>query len=112
MAIPIYTEAEQSEMSQQAPVLREATIKPTEVEPPSVIRGSIPVPPVFQDKKEEREWLKFRLAQTLRIFGKNRPKMSEAETNILVGEKGYDEGVAGHITVRVSYSTSYTSFPP
>ena len=69
MAIPIYTEEEQFEMSQQTPPIRDTTIKPTEVEPPSVVRGSIPVPPVFQDKKEEREWLKFRLAQTLRIFG-------------------------------------------
>ncbi|KAH8102914.1 class II aldolase/adducin domain-containing protein [Cristinia sonorae] len=43
-----------------------------------------PRPPVFQDKLEEREWLKFRLAQAFRIFG----------------NMGYDEGVAGHITVR------------
>lgn len=35
-----------------------------------VTRGGIaPRPPVFQDKLEEREWLKFRLAQALRIFG-------------------------------------------
>ena len=72
MAIPIYTEEEQFEMSQQTPSIRDATIKPTEVEPPSAVRGSIPVPPVFQDKKEEREWLKFRLAQTLRIFGEEK----------------------------------------
>jgi len=49
-----------------------------------VIRGVAPHPPVFQDKTEEREWLKFRLAQAFRIFG----------------NLGYDEGVAGHITVR------------
>lgn len=46
--------------------------------------GAAPRPPVFQDKNEERDWLKFRLAQAFRIFG----------------NLGYDEGVAGHITVR------------
>ncbi|KAI0082796.1 arad-like aldolase/epimerase [Panus rudis PR-1116 ss-1] len=51
---------------------------------PSVIRGAVPRPPVFEDKNEQREWLKFRLAQALRIFG----------------NLGYDEGVAGHITIR------------
>ncbi|KAF8131329.1 class II aldolase/adducin N-terminal [Mycena galopus ATCC 62051] len=44
--------------------------------------GAFPNPPVFATKLEEREYLKFRLAQALRIFGKH----------------GYDEGVAGHIT--------------
>ncbi|KAI0315560.1 class II aldolase/adducin N-terminal, partial [Amylostereum chailletii] len=43
-----------------------------------------PRPPVFSDKLEERAFLKFRLAQALRIFGK----------------LGYDEGIAGHITAR------------
>ena len=42
-------------------------------------------PPVFTDKVEEREYLKFRLAQAFRIFG----------------NLGFNEGVAGHITVRV-----------
>ncbi|KAJ7754150.1 class II aldolase/adducin domain-containing protein [Mycena maculata] len=46
--------------------------------------GKRPAPPVFSTKLEEREFLKFRLAQALRIFG----------------NRGYDEGVAGHITVR------------
>jgi len=46
--------------------------------------GKMPSPPVFATKLEEREFLKFRLAQALRIFG----------------NRGYDEGVAGHITVR------------
>ncbi|OBZ69213.1 Decarboxylase NovR [Grifola frondosa] len=46
--------------------------------------GHLPRPPTFDSKLEEREFLKFRLAQALRIFGK----------------LGYDEGVAGHITVR------------
>ncbi|OJJ07568.1 hypothetical protein ASPVEDRAFT_46860 [Aspergillus versicolor CBS 583.65] len=44
----------------------------------------IPRPPVFDDKLKEREYLKGRLAAAFRIFGKN----------------GYDEGVAGHITLR------------
>ncbi|KAJ7446592.1 class II aldolase/adducin domain-containing protein, partial [Mycena latifolia] len=46
--------------------------------------GKPPGPPVFATKLEEREFIKFRLAQALRIFG----------------NRGYDEGVAGHITVR------------
>ncbi|PKY01148.1 arad-like aldolase/epimerase [Aspergillus campestris IBT 28561] len=41
-------------------------------------------PPTFDDKYKEREYLKGRLAAAFRIFGKN----------------GYDEGVAGHITLR------------
>ena len=43
-----------------------------------------PGPPIFEDKYAEREHLKGRLAAAFRIFGKY----------------GYDEGVAGHITVR------------
>ena len=49
-------------------------------------RSAFPKPPTFETKEEEREYLKFRLAQAFRIFG----------------SLGYDEGVAGHITVRVS----------
>ncbi|KAG2110138.1 class II aldolase/adducin domain-containing protein [Suillus clintonianus] len=44
-----------------------------------------PVPPTFSDILEHRAFLKFRLAQAYRIFGEL---------------YGYDEGVAGHITVR------------
>lgn len=43
-----------------------------------------PGPPKFTDKHEEREYLKGRLALAFRIFGK----------------LGFDEGVAGHITLR------------
>ena len=43
-----------------------------------------PGPPEFVDKYEEREYLKGRLAAAFRIFGKY----------------GFDEGVAGHITLR------------
>lgn len=45
---------------------------------------SFPNPRKFTDKLEEREYLKGRLALAFRIFGRN----------------GYDEGVAGHITLR------------
>lgn len=45
---------------------------------------SFPKPPVFEDKYKEREYLKGRLAAAFRIFGKF----------------GFDEGVAGHITLR------------
>lgn len=41
-------------------------------------------PPKFTDKYEERDYLKGRLAAAFRIFGKY----------------GFDEGVAGHITLR------------
>lgn len=56
-------------------------------------KTAFPRPRVFTDKLEERAFLKFRLAQAFRIFG----------------HLGYDEGVAGHITVRVrtSYSMLY-----
>ncbi|KAI9871852.1 MAG: hypothetical protein M1830_002374 [Pleopsidium flavum] len=43
-----------------------------------------PGPPKFDDKYEERQYLKGRLAAAFRIFGKY----------------GFDEGVAGHITLR------------
>lgn len=43
-----------------------------------------PLPPTFTDKVEEREYLKGRLALAFRLFGKF----------------GFDEGVAGHITLR------------
>lgn len=45
----------------------------------------IPRPATFDDPLEERDYLKGRLAAAFRIFGKY----------------GFDEGVAGHITVRV-----------
>jgi len=50
----------------------------------SVARGKIPSPPTFTDKHAERAYLKGRLALAFRIFGK----------------LGFDEGVAGHITLR------------
>ncbi|KII88980.1 hypothetical protein PLICRDRAFT_40604 [Plicaturopsis crispa FD-325 SS-3] len=47
-------------------------------------RSFLPKPPSFASKLQEREWTKFRLAQAFRIFGHHQ----------------FDEGVAGHITVR------------
>lgn len=47
-----------------------------------------PSPPKFDDPYKERAYLKGRLAAAFRIFGKF----------------GFDEGVAGHITLRVSPS--------
>ncbi|KAJ8589508.1 class II aldolase/adducin domain-containing protein [Rhizopogon salebrosus TDB-379] len=44
----------------------------------------VPAPPTFSDAFEHRAFLKFRLAQAYRIFAKH----------------GFDEGIAGHITVR------------
>lgn len=51
-------------------------------------KGGFPRPPTFDDKLEERAYLKGRLAAAFRIFAK----------------LGYDEGVAGHITLRVCTS--------
>jgi len=45
---------------------------------------SPPMPPTFASKTQEREWIKFRLAQAFRIFALH----------------GFDDGVAGHITAR------------
>lgn len=50
----------------------------------SVQKTRIPGPPKFEDPYKERAYLKGRLAAAFRIFGKY----------------GYDEGVAGHITLR------------
>ena len=46
--------------------------------------AGFPQPPSFKDKREEREYLKGRLAAGFRILG----------------ERGLNEGVAGHITLR------------
>lgn len=53
---------------------------------------AIPKPPIaeFSDPYKEREYQKGRLALAFRIFAKY----------------GFDEGVAGHITLRVCYSSS------
>lgn len=48
------------------------------------VKSTIPSPPTFTTKQEEREYLKTRLALAFRIFAKH----------------GFEEGVAGHITVR------------
>lgn len=48
-------------------------------------KGGFPQPLKFEDKYEEREYLKGRLAAAFRIFAKY----------------GLNEGVAGHITLRV-----------
>lgn len=58
---------------------------PTEQQPAHYEFSTFPQPPKFENKLEEREYLKGRLAAAFRIFGK----------------QGFDEGVAGHITLRV-----------
>ncbi|KAJ8106853.1 hypothetical protein ONZ43_g6920 [Nemania bipapillata] len=47
-------------------------------------KGEFPKPPSFKDPLDERQYVKERLALAFRIFAK----------------LGFDEGVAGHITVR------------
>jgi hypothetical protein len=49
-----------------------------------------PKPPTFEDPYKEREYQKVRLALAFRIFAK----------------LGFDEGVAGHITLRASIPIS------
>lgn len=62
-----------------------ATLEPgLSEEKAKVQMPKFPTPPKFQDKHEERAYLKGRLAAAFRIFGKY----------------GFDEGVAGHITLR------------
>jgi len=64
-----------------APQTSESKAKQGNVE---VNLQKFPSPPRFTDKYEEREYLKGRLALAFRLFGKY----------------GFDEGVAGHITLR------------
>lgn len=68
-----------------------ADLTETDTNEPQVKQGNVqvslqkfPAPPRFTDKYEEREYLKGRLALAFRLFGKY----------------GFDEGVAGHITLR------------
>ncbi|KAI7240508.1 arad-like aldolase/epimerase [Hortaea werneckii] len=60
----------------QEPGIKEDTARGKQME--------FPRPPKFEDKYEEREYQKGKLAAAFRIFGKY----------------GFDEGVAGHITLR------------
>ena len=80
MAPPTATETETASSNQQSTSLRGAP-EPDPHEKQAVL---FPKPPEFQDKYKEREYLKGRLAAAFRIFGKY----------------GFDEGVAGHITLR------------
>ncbi|KAJ2981621.1 hypothetical protein NQ176_g1908 [Zarea fungicola] len=65
----------------QASAMADLSFKPGEQR---VSSGIFPTIPKFAHKCEEREYLKGRLALAFRIFGK----------------LGFDEGVAGHITLR------------
>lgn len=71
-------------MSQTYTITSETTTEVKET-PELVVPWDIPDPPTFNDKHEERRHLKGRLALAFRIFA----------------ALGYDEGVAGHITVKV-----------
>jgi hypothetical protein len=60
-------------------------LRATSSQEAAAIKQELPIsPPAFDDKYKEREYLKGRLAAAFRIFGKY----------------GFDEGVAGHITLR------------
>jgi len=60
------------------------TLEPAMGEKKATMPLKFPGPPKFDDPYEEREYMKGRLAAAFRIFGKY----------------GFDEGVAGHITLR------------
>lgn len=75
---PIIT---QTRVESQSPAILEPGLTPGQAGSQASL---YPRPPTFTDKHEERRYLKRRLTLALRIFGKN----------------GFDEGVAGHITVR------------
>jgi ribulose-5-phosphate 4-epimerase/fuculose-1-phosphate aldolase len=68
----------------------DTTLSPDESQPSAAQHGAkvhvqkYPSPPRFTDKYEEREYLKGRLALAFRLFGKY----------------GFDDGIAGHITLR------------
>lgn len=74
--LPIPKEA--SQRSKMDPAIVERQIKSSQM--------NFPQPPKFDDPYQEREYQKGRLALAFRIFAKF----------------GFDEGVAGHITLRVS----------
>lgn len=70
-----------------SPSTQTETLFSTDAEPSKFSKTlQIPGPPRFTDKYEERTHLKGRLALAFRLFGKY----------------GFDEGVAGHITLRDS----------
>ncbi|OQE39292.1 hypothetical protein PENCOP_c007G06508 [Penicillium coprophilum] len=79
MALPTTTETLASSISMHAPQSSQAASAEK-----AKIKMPVPSLPVFEDKMKEREYLKGRLAAAFRIFG----------------DKGYDEGAAGHITLR------------
>ena len=92
MAPPVATYTETSEAPKATKTIEnpETTDILAEIDakrPPGMAKLVIPKPPVFTDKHEERDYLKGRLAAGFRIFGKY----------------NFDEGVAGHITLRVRH---------
>lgn len=75
--LPEYEKGEEAGTATHEPGLTEAQARKS--------MRSFPGPPKFDDKYKEREYLKGRLVLAFRIFAK----------------LGFDEGVAGHITLRV-----------
>ncbi|CAH0057776.1 unnamed protein product [Clonostachys solani] len=81
MSTSTVTHTTDARTTPQSSDLSELEIKPGEK---TVSVGEFPRVPQFPDQYEKREYLKGRLALSFRIFGKY----------------GFDEGVAGHITLR------------
>ena len=86
MAPPSATTTETTSTTTPSNDFDHASAQPTDIASKfaNAVMLKFPSPPKFEDKYEEREYLKGRLVLAFRIFGK----------------LGFDEGVAGHITLR------------
>ena len=87
--MPILTK--QSEQAQLSEVQKNQQQEDNDLSAVAVSKdgvASFPAPPKFTDPYEERAYLKGRLVLAYRLFAK----------------WGFDEGVAGHITIRVRTS--------
>jgi hypothetical protein len=89
MAPPSATHTESDASTEKSTAI--APLEPGLSESKAILKNpKFPTPPKFDDPYKERAYLKGRLAAAFRIFGKY----------------GFDEGVAGHITMRVRHKTS------
>ena len=85
-SMPILTkQSEQSQFEEVQKAQQDSDNDLSAVAVPKDGVASFPAPPKFTDPYEERAYLKGRLVLAYRLFAK----------------WGFDEGVAGHITIRV-----------
>lgn len=94
---PSTSEVVDSGMTASASGLEKPKEAPAHPNKPGVTsKGGFPRAPTFEDRYKERQYQKERLALAFRIFAK----------------LGFDEGVAGHITLRVRPSLLCCYFLP